>query len=374
MSKIIAYCTNASVLNENKILDDEIAAKYPGALWVTKLAQHAKKYGVLVVTGDIAIKNIKKGFWKADDICLIQEEYSVIGNELMKLGAQASLLICLESPMYARRFYENLPAISASYKNRILFNGAFDMALPRNLNNSLFFPSFSKNFESLSKPWNQRNFMVMVAANKFWSPIGKIPKRPVRLVFFVLQTLQCYTSWIWRSIVRGQLHDTRLELIEYFGKRAKLDLFGRGWRDLSVLPSKWQKRLAPILNELRPIECDDKNRLISQYKYAICFENMSYPGYVTEKILDCLVAGVIPIYLGAPDIKDFIDKNAFIDFRDFANLEELDKFLVEMTEAQANHMIKEGDAFLRSKKGEQFSYEVFSKNIFDLIAKDLQLT
>ncbi|MES2535063.1 MAG: glycosyltransferase family 10 [Pseudomonadota bacterium] len=373
MPKIIAYCTNATVLNGNKILIEEIAAKYPGALWVTKLAQHATTSGILVVTGDVALKKIQDGIWKSEDICVIQEERSLIGNELVKLGAITSVLVCLESPMYARIFYEKLHSMSAGYSNRVLFSGAFDLAPPKNLNNSLFFPSFSQNFERRSMPWNQRKFMVMVAANKFWEPIGKIPKRPIRFVLFCIDALQCYTSPIWRSIRRGQLHDTRLKLIEYFGKLGKLDLFGRGWQDLAVLPSRWQKRLKPVLEDIKPVECDDKAELIVQYKYAVCFENMAYPGYVTEKILDCLSAGVIPIYLGAPDITDFINSDAFIDFRDFANLNELHEFLEKMTEAQANHMIEKGEEFLRSEKGKQFSYEVFSKSIFNLIKKDLQL-
>lgn len=36
-----------------------------------------------------------------------------------------------------------------------------------------------------------------------------------------------------------------------------------------------------------------------RYKFTIAFENQSYPGYVTEKIADALMAGTVPIYWGA---------------------------------------------------------------------------
>lgn len=53
-------------------------------------------------------------------------------------------------------------------------------------------------------------------------------------------------------------------------------------------------RVAP---EIPKIEC------IRKYKFTFAIENSSYPGYVTEKIIDPMVAHSIPIYWGSPDIK-----------------------------------------------------------------------
>ena len=50
----------------------------------------------------------------------------------------------------------------------------------------------------------------------------------------------------------------------------------------------------------------DKLRFISSFKFNICFENSSSPGYTTEKIVQALSAYTIPIYWGNPLIeKDF---------------------------------------------------------------------
>lgn len=43
----------------------------------------------------------------------------------------------------------------------------------------------------------------------------------------------------------------------------------------------------------------DKLKLLAQYKFSLCYENSSYPGYVTEKLLHAKVAGTIPIYWGS---------------------------------------------------------------------------
>lgn len=41
-----------------------------------------------------------------------------------------------------------------------------------------------------------------------------------------------------------------------------------------------------------------KLKTLSQYKFSMCYENGSYPGYVTEKLLHAKVAGTVPIYWG----------------------------------------------------------------------------
>jgi len=63
-----------------------------------------------------------------------------------------------------------------------------------------------------------------------------------------------------------------------------------------------------------------KQKILSEYKFTIAFENAIYPDYVTEKFYDPLLAGSIPVYLGAPNIDSFSPGNAaFINIRDYAD-------------------------------------------------------
>jgi hypothetical protein len=55
-------------------------------------------------------------------------------------------------------------------------------------------------------------------------------------------------------------------------------------------------------------------RLFSQYKFVICFENSNTHGYITEKIFNVFLSGAIPIYNGAPDIENYVNKKAFIQY------------------------------------------------------------
>jgi hypothetical protein len=144
-------------------------------------------------------------------------------------------------------------------------------------------------------------------------------------------------------------------------------LFGTHWENINNLPAEWRGRLREIVSNLKPTACKDKHAVIKNYKFAICFENMSYPGYVTEKIIDCFRAGVIPIYLGAPDIGDFIPKASFIDFREHSDLYELNKQLTGITEDTASKMIKAARTFLKSEAGDEYSYEGFARNVLQMV-------
>ena len=63
----------------------------------------------------------------------------------------------------------------------------------------------------------------------------------------------------------------------------------------------------------------DKIAFSSKYKFAIACENASYPGYITEKIVDAFASRAIPVYYGDPlAAKDFNPK-AFINCSDFAS-------------------------------------------------------
>jgi len=59
---------------------------------------------------------------------------------------------------------------------------------------------------------------------------------------------------------------------------------------------------------------------LSTRKFNICFEPMSHPGYVTEKILHAFYAGTIPIYWGSPTVGVDFNENAFINMHKFKDV------------------------------------------------------
>jgi len=57
----------------------------------------------------------------------------------------------------------------------------------------------------------------------------------------------------------------------------------------------------------------DKHRALKKYRVYMALENVVEPGYVTEKIMDGYMAGNVNVYLGAPDVTDYVPSDSFID-------------------------------------------------------------
>jgi Glycosyltransferase family 10 (fucosyltransferase) C-term/Fucosyltransferase, N-terminal len=70
---------------------------------------------------------------------------------------------------------------------------------------------------------------------------------------------------------------------------------------------------------------------IARYKFCLCFENAIEPDYVTEKFYQALRVGCVPVYRGAPNIRDFApDDGSYINADDFAGPAELAAYLNEL--------------------------------------------
>jgi len=83
-------------------------------------------------------------------------------------------------------------------------------------------------------------------------------------------------------------HIKRLNWVEML--HDQVDLYGRGFNEIKY-----------------------KEEGLCDYMFSVVIENSEVPGYFTEKILDCFATGTIPVYLGAPDIEDYFNKDGIIN-------------------------------------------------------------
>ncbi|KAK5581071.1 hypothetical protein RB653_001099 [Dictyostelium firmibasis] len=70
-----------------------------------------------------------------------------------------------------------------------------------------------------------------------------------------------------------------------------------------------------------------KKNILSKYKFTIVFENSLCQDYVSEKVLDALVAGSVPIFMAHPSTIKYLPYRSFIFVGDFNSAEELANFL-----------------------------------------------
>ena len=83
-------------------------------------------------------------------------------------------------------------------------------------------------------------------------------------------------------------HRLRLQWVERLW--GQVDMYGRGFNEIAL-----------------------KEEGLCDYMFSIAIENGQYGTYFTEKLLDCFATGTIPVYLGAPDIGNYFNKDGIID-------------------------------------------------------------
>jgi hypothetical protein len=69
---------------------------------------------------------------------------------------------------------------------------------------------------------------------------------------------------------------------------------------------------------------EDKRQYLNDYRYSVIIENSKQNHYFSEKLIDCLLVGTIPIYWGCDSIFSFgFDRRGFFVFNDENDLEEI---------------------------------------------------
>jgi len=155
---------------------------------------------------------------------------------------------------------------------------------------------------------------------------------------------------------RGELYSERIHAVVELAKIDVVDLYGRGWNDLFSRHSlSWAYvRNRKVLLSVYRGSCRSKYEVLSRYHFALCIENQSMKGYITEKMFDCMYAGTIPVYIGAKDVLNYVPADAFVDGRAFKTYTEMWSFLRSMSQQKSEHIREAGRSFLSGASSERF--------------------
>ena len=172
-------------------------------------------------------------------------------------------------------------------------------------------------------------------------------------ITFSSKKLLVNISYYKTSAGASELYSERLKSIRYFEKHKpeEFDLYGFGWDQLVNTKQAFTSYRGVVKN---------KWEVLPKYKFAICYENNhSQPGYITEKIFDCLRADCVPVYWGAPNIEAYVNPDCFIDRRKFESNEELDAYLSGLTESDYEKFREAGRKYLQTDQFKQFLSPAF---------------
>jgi hypothetical protein len=146
------------------------------------------------------------------------------------------------------------------------------------------------------------------------------------------------------SLVKGELYSIRSKA---YATISSLDLFGMEWERstprnalkmakecLIAVRGKGRLNFACLANLwTQPLnyvgESEDKLETLSKYRYSVVIENSLE--FMSEKLIDCILAGTIPIYVGPPTHPFGIPQHLI--FSAEPNLESINKALIKAEES-----------------------------------------
>ena len=320
-------------------------------------------HGVGVHTGD----RLSAGDVAASDVNL----YASMGMQRRYRGLSErgdtilSAFLVSECPIVEPRLFSHLDAAAPAFRR--LYSFAPDEAMRPFLRRPLVFRPYRYPYpfdvvDDASWSNRDRAFLAIINANK-------VPR---------LEDRELYTE--------------RLRAIAFFGERGEIDLYGTGWsgpayrvgetrapRSLRRLRHRLDRALDrlelrrdPLLAAARRVyrgPVVSKSETLGRYTFSICFENMVLDGWVTEKIFDCLRAGTVPVYLGAPDVEHWIWPECYVDMRRFSGYLELREFLHGLSPAEVDAYRHAGREYFRSEAFRPFTKEAFAE-IFEQIVRE----
>ena len=164
--------------------------------------------------------------------------------------------------------------------------------------------------------------------------------------------LICCISSDKTSAARNELYSERRRVIEYFEENhsGDFDLYGHGWEKRGYKNYRGT--------------CESKAEVYHNYRFALCLENaIGITGDITEKIYDCICAGIIPIYLGAPDVSEVIPNSCFIDYGRFDSISDMYAFISQMSESEFEAYMSAQREFLESDAYQSLFAEGWEKRI-----------
>ena len=74
----------------------------------------------------------------------------------------------------------------------------------------------------------------------------------------------------------------------------------------------------------------NKIDFIRKYKFTIAFENESFPGYTTEKLIEPIMVNSLPIYWGNPRVHLDFNRESFLNFFDYGSQNALIERIIEV--------------------------------------------
>lgn len=294
---------------------------------------------------------------KIETCSKFEEKYDFyIFNEYPKAGTRSSSI-------WETVKERNIPSALLSLENSIVRPDTYKA---RDLSHFHVIFSWDDRFFSKYNSFTKINFAVDTCVNQ-----ALIEKSKVKKIVCIAANKYFYGEGENYSLRKKDIvRLDRQNVIEF-------ELYGNNW-DRPIMRLGYMSRyinyfLKRLIRVNPPAAwrgtCPRKSVLLSESRFNLCYENASNSeGYITEKILQSLLTGSIPIYLGADNITDHVPLDLVILRNQFETIYDVLDFINNLDE----NFYRSYDAklldFLQSGGLDTFCVNVNAEKIFSVIS------
>ena len=271
------------------------------------------------------------------------------------------IVILIESPLDKAHWfhpgnYSLFDKVLTYYKGMVDDKIFLPFVIPIGEKNNKFIPE--ANYEARKK-------LVVINGNKYtgwrslppWSPWA-YPSLINRLKGWRIASMRA------KGISIQELYSRRRRIIRLAERMMpdQIDVWGSGWQNPQRLWWQIWGSPRPFLSARGLL--GSKLAMSGNYCFSLCFENCrNNVGYISEKIVDSLYCGFVPIYLGAENIGDYFPPNTYVDARQFRTDRHLLEFVRSCPKEKWQNMHHAGQQFIATRGHAPLLPDVFANNL-----------
>ncbi len=160
--------------------------------------------------------------------------------------------------------------------------------------------AFSFDYDTHPRHYRLPNFAML------WNGESLV-KTPERVAGW-MQTKTRFCNFVYYKPVRF-----REVFFQRLSRFKVVDAPGRSMRNMPPIGGHGD----PKKSRYAPDRWQAKVDFLQPYRFTIAFENQSYPGYTTEKLVHAMHSGSIPIYWGNPLIHLEFNSRSFVNYHEY---------------------------------------------------------
>ena len=135
---------------------------------------------------------------------------------------------------------------------------------------------------------------------------------------------------------------------------------------------RWRNNMNGWTVPITPNRLAGKLKFLRRYKFTLALENMIWPGYATEKIVDPMYVNSIPIYVGDPNARESFNAESYIDITSFGSVQRMLEFVREVDNDRDLYMKMLAAPFYRNNEIPDYARDDRIIAFFDRIFETAQ--